>query len=254
MCNGDVDSTESNVITEEHNSPESTKPTEETTASVESNKQSESTETTASKANQSSNDERLRPLVISGPMGSGKTTVIKKLKRDYRHCFVESVSHTTRLPRKGEEDGTAYHFVSEEKFESMVSSGEFFENVDINHHRYGTSKAAMKVACSQPGLIGLFDVDITAKKKIQQGHLNPAPLFICIIPPSLEVLKKRLTERGTESEEDVQDRLKTAPEAMEHAREEGAYDFVIVNGECLDVTYSKIRQFLENNYPHLINV
>ncbi|XP_063057566.1 guanylate kinase 1b [Engraulis encrasicolus] len=181
-----------------------------------------------------------RPVVLSGPSGAGKSTLLKKLMKDYEGVFGFSVSHTTRNPRPGEEDGKDYHFTTREKMQEGIDNGDFIENAQFSGNMYGTCKSAIEDVQAQ-NLICILDVDIQGVKNIKQTDLNP--YYISIQPPSIEILEKRLRDRQTETEQSIQDRLAAARADTELSKEPGLFDMVIVNDD-LEEAYSKLKSVL----------
>jgi len=181
-----------------------------------------------------------RPVVLSGPSGAGKSTLLKKLMKDYEGVFGFSVSHTTRNPRPGEEDGKDYHFTTREKMQEGIDNGDFIENAQFSGNMYGTSKSSIEDVQAQ-NLICILDVDIQGVKNIKQTDLNP--IYISIQPPSIEILEKRLRDRQTETEQSIQDRLAAARADTELSKEPGLFDMVIVNDD-LEEAYSKLQSVL----------
>jgi guanylate kinase len=189
----------------------------------------------------SNNNKKLRPIVFCGPSGSGKSTLLKRLMAEYPKAFAFSVSHTTRKPRKGEENGREYHFVSREEIQRGINAGEFLEHAQFSGNYYGTSKSAVDAVLSQ-GRICALDIDIQGVINLKKTNLNP--IFCFIKPPSLESLEKRLRERGTETEESLAKRLDTAKVELEYEKnEKNAFDFVIVNDD-LESAYDKLKVIL----------
>ncbi|XP_052235567.1 guanylate kinase-like isoform X2 [Dreissena polymorpha] len=190
---------------------------------------------------------KLRPIVFSGPSGSGKSTLLQRLFKEYPDSFAFSVSHTTRKPRPGEQEGKDYYYVEVPVFEKMVQEGGFLEHAQFSGNCYGTSKMAVeKVQAS--GRICTLDVEINGVKNIKKTDLNARYIFVQ--PPSLESLEKRLRCRGTETEESLKKRLDTANEALEYAKLPGSYDHIIINDD-LDVAYEKLKGILSTEYSIL---
>uniref|UniRef100_A0A665WM44 Guanylate kinase n=1 Tax=Echeneis naucrates TaxID=173247 RepID=A0A665WM44_ECHNA len=189
----------------------------------------------------------LRPVVLSGPSGAGKSTLMKRLMEDHQGVFGFSVSHTTRNPRPGEEDGKDYHFTTREAIEEGISKGEFIENAEFSGNMYGTSKAAVEDVLAK-NLICILDVDIQGVKRIKETDLNP--IYISIQPPSMEILEKRLRDRQTETEESLQKRLEAARIDMELSKEPGVFDIVIVNDD-LDKAYEQLKDILNETELHV---
>ncbi|KAI0741445.1 guanylate kinase [Daedaleopsis nitida] len=179
----------------------------------------------------------LRPLVISGPSGVGKSTLLRRLFADHPDKFGFSVSHTTRSPRVGEVDGKDYHFVSQEKFKDLLSRGAFIEHAQFSGNFYGTSFMTVR-EIEKTGRRCLLDIEAQGVRQIKATDLNPVYLFVS--PPSLAELRKRLQGRGTETEAAVAKRLATALKEIDFAKE-GAHDLVIVNDD-LDRAYEKFAR------------
>ncbi|XP_039985235.1 guanylate kinase 1b [Xiphias gladius] len=181
-----------------------------------------------------------RPVVLSGPSGAGKSTLMKRLMQDHEGVFGFSVSHTTRQPRPGEEDGKDYHFTTREAMEEGINRGEFIENAEFSGNMYGTSQAAVEDVLAK-NLICILDVDLQGVKRIKQTDLNP--IYISIQPPSMEILEKRLRDRQTETEESLQKRLEAARIDMELSKEPGVFDVVIINDD-LERSYVELKDIL----------
>ncbi|XP_005912640.1 guanylate kinase isoform X5 [Haplochromis burtoni] len=182
-----------------------------------------------------------RPVVCSGPSGVGKSTLLKKLMKEYEGVFGFSISHTTRKPRPGEQNGIDYHYVTRDVMQAGIGNGDFIESAEFSGNLYGTSKAAVQEVQSK-NLICLLDIDMQGVKNIKKTDLNP--MFISIQPPSMEILEKRLRGRKTESEESLQKRLQTAKIEMEFSKEPGAFDVIIIN-DNLDDAYAKLKDALK---------
>lgn len=164
-------------------------------------------------------------VVISGPSGVGKDTLIERL-RDLDPSLRYSISYTTRKPRPGEKDGVSYFFVSREKFEALIALGFFLEHATYNGNYYGTPAAAVEEARAAGH-------DILLKIEVQGAALvrkrAPDALFIFIAPPSKEELVRRQQLReGGAPDEDMAERLRIAETEMKHAVE---YDHVVVNDD-----------------------
>ncbi|CAD6219350.1 GSCOCG00004926001-RA-CDS [Cotesia congregata] len=181
-----------------------------------------------------------RPLVLCGPSGSGKSTLIKKLFDEFPDKFGFSVSHTTRQPRPGEEDGKHYHFISKTKMEDDISKGEFIETAVFSNNLYGTSKKAVETVINS-GKICVLDIEMQGVKQIKNTSLNP--LLIFIKPPSVEELERRLRARKTETEESLQRRLNTSIEEIKFGDEPGNFHRVIVNDD-VEKAYRELREFI----------
>lgn len=169
-------------------------------------------------------NKRGKLLVLSGPSGCGKGTVLRSLMAG-REDMAFSVSATTRAPRPGEVDGREYYFVSRERFEEMVEQGELLEHAEFVGNCYGTPKAPV-LQQLEAGRHVLLDIEVQGAAQVKRAM--PEAVLVFLIPPSLEELERRLRGRGTETEEKIQQRLKTAEYEMTLA---GEYDYTVVNDE-----------------------
>ncbi|XP_063469473.1 guanylate kinase isoform X3 [Symphalangus syndactylus] len=153
-----------------------------------------------------------RPVVLSGPSGAGKSTLLKRLLQEHSGIFGFSVSHTTRNPRPGEENGKDYYFVTREVMQRDIAAGDFIEHAEFSGNLYGTSKAAVQ-AVQAMNRICMLDVDLQGVRNIKATDLRP--IYISVQPPSLHVLEQRLRQRNTETEESLAKRLAAAQADME---------------------------------------
>ncbi|XP_051023745.1 guanylate kinase isoform X1 [Acomys russatus] len=181
-----------------------------------------------------------RPVVLSGPSGAGKSTLLKKLFQEHGSIFGFSVSHTTRNPRPGEENGKDYYFVTREMMQRDIAAGDFIEHAEFSGNLYGTSKAAVR-AVQAMNRICVLDVDLQGVRNIKKTDLRP--IYISVQPPSLDVLEQRLRLRNTETEESLAKRLAAARADMESSKEPGLFDLVIIN-DNLDKAYATLKQAL----------
>lgn len=161
-------------------------------------------------------------IVVSGPSGVGKSTVISELL-SHRPDIHFSVSFTTRAPRVGEENGVSYNFVDRAEFERMIAAGELLEHAEYVGNYYGTSMKVIREKLDQ-GIDVLLDIEVQGAAKVRQRC--PEAVLIFIIPPSLEELSRRLHKRQTDSEEVIEGRL---AKAREEYREIPNYDYLVVN-------------------------
>lgn len=160
----------------------------------------------------------MRILVVCGPSGVGKSTLIRALGRRLPGATAFAVSHTTRGPRGGEEDGVHYTFTSEASFAEMVERGEFVEHVCIHGARYGTSRSAIR-RVAQGGRLPVLDVDLDGALNVDRAF----PGSVCgvyVKPCSMSLLRQRLTARGTETEAQVHGRLSHAAAELERLEAE----------------------------------
>ena len=168
-------------------------------------------------------------LVLSGPSGVGKGTILSELmRRRADMCF--SVSATTRQPREGEVDGVNYFFVTKERFEEMIRNDELLEYAQFVSNSYGTPRAYVEQQLDK-GMNVILDIEVQGARNIV--NMIPDAVSVYVIPPSYEELEKRLRGRGTETEEQIQGRLKTA---MEEARAADFYRYIIVNDNLDEAT------------------
>lgn len=182
-------------------------------------------------------------VVIVGPSGVGKSTLIKRLMEEYAGRFGFSVSHTTRQPRAGEQDGVHYNFTEVPKMQAAIDKREFIEYANVHGNLYGTSFLAVQKVVGS-GRICLLDIDVQGAESLKKSSLNANSAYIFIAPPSVEVLEERLRGRGTETEEKIQLRLKNARKELAFAKENpDFFGEVLVNSD-LEQTYDKFRNFM----------
>ncbi|KAK4109108.1 guanylate kinase [Canariomyces notabilis] len=181
-----------------------------------------------------------RPIVISGPSGVGKGTLYKLLFQRHPDTFTLSVSHTTRGPRPGEQDGVDYHFVTREAFLELKAKNGFVENAEFSGNLYGTSKATIEEQ-SAKGKIVVLDIEVEGVKQVRASGFPARYVFIA--PPSEEELEKRLRGRGTETEASIQKRLQRAKAELDYSKVPGVHDRIIVNDD-LETAYKELEDFV----------
>jgi len=174
-------------------------------------------------------------VVLSGPSGTGKTTVLKRLLQDER--FVLSVSATTRSPRAGEKDGVDYYFVSEDEFRRMMENDELLEWASLFGHLYGTPKSELKRASSS-GRILILEIDVQGVEQLRKKGVEG--VYIQLRPPSEGELLRRLRKRHTEDEEELEERFRQA--RYELSRKE-LFDHFVINDD-LDETVRRIKSII----------
>ena len=164
-------------------------------------------------------------FVMSSPSGGGKGTLIDRTLKKVGDLSY-SVSFTTRAPRNGEVDGREYFFVTPEKFEQMVAANEFLEWAHVHSKLYGTSRSQVAREISE-GLDIVLEVDVQGAASIRS--LMPDSVSVFILPPSFEVLRQRLLDRGTDSPEELDLRLRNAPTEL---KDYSAFQYLIINDDA----------------------
>ncbi len=176
-------------------------------------------------------------FIVSGPSGAGKTTLINEVRKHLEPLGIRlyfSVSHTTRKPRAGEEEGKNYYYVSPERFEEMAAEGEFLEHAHVHANRYGTSKAEV-VSRLDRGEDVILDIDYQGARQIgDDPDLEPRSLNVFIFPPSIEALERRLRDRGLNTDDEIEIRLRKALDEIDAGKE--FYDYIIINDALPEAT------------------
>jgi guanylate kinase len=163
-------------------------------------------------------------FIVSAPSGAGKTTLVERLVEQTPDLRM-SRSYTSRPPRQGEADGVDYNFVSRSRFEAMIAAGEFLEWADVFGNLYGTCAADTERALSS-GQDLVLVIDVQGARKVRQRGLQVVTVFV--MPPSLEVLERRLRGRSKDAEAAIQRRLEVARQEITSFPE---YQYVVVNDE-----------------------
>ena len=163
-------------------------------------------------------------FIVAAPSGGGKTSLVKKLVSDLDSIAV-SVSHTTRKMRPGEAHGVDYFFIDEQEFISMVGCGSFIEHAQVFDHFYGTS-AAQITDRLHAGIDVVLDIDWQGAQQIKHAFADAVSVFV--VPPSLDVLKQRLTNRQQDNEQVIKNRMQNARDELSHYSE---FDYLIVNDD-----------------------
>jgi len=163
-------------------------------------------------------------FIVSAPSGAGKTSLLARLvPEDVRLRL--SVSHTTRAPREGERDGVHYHFTSVEDFKKQAGEGMFLESAEVFGNFYGTSEKAIREQL-QAGFDVILEIDWQGAAQVRKRI--PEAVSIFVLPPSVETLRDRLSNRGQDSDEIIQRRMQQAKNEISHYSE---YDYLVVNDD-----------------------
>ncbi len=172
-------------------------------------------------------------FIVSAPSGAGKTSLLKALlERD--GGLKLSVSHTTRAPRPGEEDGVHYHFVSVDEFMRLAGEGAFLEQAQVFDNYYGTSQAAVQSLLDE-GHDVVLEIDWQGARQVRKAF--PEAVSIFIMPPSVEALRQRLGNRGQDDEAVIERRMRDARSELSHYAE---YDYLVVNDD-FDLALDELR-------------
>jgi len=177
-------------------------------------------------------------IVIVAPSGAGKTTIAKKLLDEFPQIKF-STSATTRPPRKDEQDGTDYYFLSSDEFDQKIKNNEFLEWEYYSGNKYGTLQSEVDKLV-ESGYFPLLDIEVKGALNVQQIY-NSKVVSIFIKPPSMDVLAERLTNRGSETDDSLQKRLTRAKEEMSYADH---FDYAVVNDD-LDTAFSEVKEIIQ---------
>jgi guanylate kinase len=187
-------------------------------------------------------------IIISGPSGVGKSSIMKNILSDKNLKFFESISYTTRNPRKGEENGVHYNFVTKEKFQEMINNNEFLEFKTVHENSYGTPLKILDKLKEGSNIIldidyqGVLEIskNIAIINKAINAGINLIKIFI--LPPSLEILEERLKKRNDMDNITQEKRIKCALEEIKYSVH---YDFILTNDD-LDKTTKLVKCCIEN--------
>jgi guanylate kinase len=179
-------------------------------------------------------------LVLSAPSGAGKTTLAHRY-RDTHPDALFSVSATTRAPRGGERDGADYHFVTPDRFASLVSAGAFAEWAEVHGRYYGTLRSTVDEALRRRQ-VAIFDIDVQGGEQIKKAYPRDA-CTVLVLPPDVAELERRLRGRGTDAEEVIRGRLEAAQ--TETTRGLATYEYVVIN-DALDEAVERVAAIVRH--------
>jgi guanylate kinase len=175
-----------------------------------------------------------QPLVLVGPSGVGKGRLVKSLLRDWEKYFGKVVTHTTRAPRPDEIDGTSYHFVDTDSYHDLVKTGDYFmEHAQVHNNFYGVSREAWQKVVKQRK-IPIFEIDVQGAMtvKAMASSLSIDPKYIFVSPKKLDMLRERLSLRGTEKQEEVELRIANAQKELDFITQNPSFfDHVLINDD-----------------------
>lgn len=176
-------------------------------------------------------------IIVSAPSGAGKDTVCEMVKSKNENIWI-SISCTSRSPRKGEQEGVNYFFLTKEQFEEKIKNNEFLEYAEYNDNYYGTPRDKINEKLEE-GKDVILVIEVQGALKVKE--LVKEAIFIFILPPSMEELKRRLENRGTETKEKIMSRFKTA---YNEINELPKYNYVVINDE-VEIAANKILSIIE---------
>lgn len=194
---------------------------------------------------------RTKPLIIVGPSGVGKSTILSRLLQRFPDSFEFSVSSTTRKPRAGEIDGVHYSFITKEEFMTQVEEGKFIEWAEVHTNCYGTSREAVESIMSR-GKICLLDIDVQGSLQISQKGLDCNYLFI--MPPSMAELERRLKERAQEDDSVLRIRLRNAASEIDTAKTNPQIFKEFIVNDDLEVAVEEFYHKITQHYDFLVSV
>ena len=188
-------------------------------------------------------------IILISPSGGGKTTLGNMILKEFSNIDY-SVSYTTRPPRKNEKHGESYFFISESKFKGMILLDEFLEYAQVHGYWYGTSKKYIEQKNIENKHV-LMDIDVQGSKLILESGFAAVTIFI--LPPSEQILKDRLKERGTDSDEVISTRLSNAKEEIKQIKD---FQYLVINDD-LDKAFEQIKSIIvseENRFLRYNNI
>lgn len=175
-------------------------------------------------------------FIVSAPSGAGKTSLLRALVPSDPRLRL-SISHTTRPPRPGEQDGVHYHFVDRQRFETMVAAGEFLEHARVFDNLYGTAERSVRDVLERD-LDVVLEIDWQGARQVRARF--PEAVSVFVVPPSVEALRERLGGRGQDSPEVIERRMRDARSELSHFAE---YDYLVVN-DLFEAALADLRSLL----------
>lgn len=182
-------------------------------------------------------DKRGLLIVVSGPSGTGKGTICKAIVEKRDDVFL-SVSATTRQSREGEQNGVHYHFLSKAEFEQNIENGQMLEHAVFCGNYYGTPKKAVDQML-EAGKNVILEIEVQGAMKVREKY--PEGVYVFVLPPSMAELRRRLTGRGTETDEVVEERLKTALKEFGYIEK---YNYILLNDE-VDKAVKRLESIID---------
>jgi len=185
-------------------------------------------------------------IIIAAPSGCGKTSLVKALLKNYDNLCV-SVSHTTRKARKGEIDGANYHFISTSAFREMIDKNDFIEHAEVFGNMYGTARQNIKEKLENNVDI-ILEIDWQGARQVRQNM--PDSISIFILPPSINALRERLTNRGQDDEDTISKRMANSQTEISHYNEFG---YLIINNQ-FDSALNDLKSIIDDYRKNTKNI
>jgi guanylate kinase len=177
-------------------------------------------------------------ILLIGPTAVGKSSLIDRCLKDHPE-LVDIITYTTRAMREGESEGQPYHFISSEKFQSLIAENFFLEWANVHGRMYGTPRDQIEKATKE-GKTLIADVDVQGAKRVMLEY--PETVSVFILPPSIDALRQRFISRGVSSTADLEERLKNAEGEIAQAKD---FKHVVMN-EHFEAAYADVRKIIEN--------
>jgi len=189
-------------------------------------------------------------LIVVGPSGVGKGTLIKDLMKEFPENFKFSVSHTTRSVRQGEKHGENYYFIAKDKFQQMIIKEEFIEYNKYNENYYGTSRTELERLAAE-GNVCIIEIDINGAKALYKKGYQAN--YIGVLPPSLETLRERLKLRKSENTDQITKRLEVADEEIKEINSSPFFAYRVTN-DHYETGYKDFKNAVMALYPQLKDI